>query len=195
MSILNDKEIRDRALLGMIVPFVESLVQEIGIESGKAKGVVSYGLGSYGYDIRVADEFKVFSNVRNTLVDPKNFEEDSFVTISGQSSVIIPPNSFVLARSYERIKVPRDIMVLCIGKSTYARCGIIINVTPLEPEWEGFITMEISNTSPLPARIYSDEGISQLIFFKADEECLISYVDRKGGGKYQNQVGIVIPKV
>jgi dCTP deaminase len=155
-------------------------------------GVISYGLSSYGYDIRVADEFKIFTNVHSALVDPKHFDPRSMVDFKGEVCVI-PPNSFVLARSVEYIRVPRDVLVICIGKSTYARCGIIVNVTPLEPEWEGYITIEISNTTPLPAKIYANEGIAQLIFLQADEPCEMSYADKKG--KYQRQRGIVLPKV
>jgi dCTP deaminase len=152
----------------------------------------SYGLSSYGYDLRVADEFKIFTNVNNALVDPKRFDEKSFVTI--QTDIcIVPPNSFALARSVEYFKIPRSVLTICVGKSTYARCGIIVNVTPFEPEWEGFVTLEISNTTPLPARIYANEGLCQIIFFESDEICETSYADRKG--KYQAQKGIVLPKL
>ncbi len=181
--VRNDRWIKEMARKGMIEPFEEKLVRE---------GVISYGVSSYGYDMRVADEFKIFTNINNTIVDPKNFDPKSFVEFKGQAC-IIPPNSFALARSVEYFRIPRDVLVLCIGKSTYARCGIIVNVTPLEPMWEGFITIEISNTTPLPAKIYANEGIAQLIFLKAEEECEISYADRKG--KYQAQQGIVLPKV
>jgi len=154
--------------------------------------VISYGLSSYGYDLRVADEFKIFTNVNNALVDPKKFDEKSFVTI--QTDIcIVPPNSFALARSVEYFKIPRSVLTICVGKSTYARCGIIVNVTPFEPEWEGFVTLEISNTTPLPARIYANEGLCQIIFFESDEVCETSYADRKG--KYQAQKGIVLPKL
>jgi dCTP deaminase len=167
----------------MINPFSEKQVRE---------GVISYGLSSYGYDLRVADEFKIFTNVNNALVDPKRFDEKSFVTI--QTDIcIIPPNSFALARSVEYFKIPRSVLTICVGKSTYARCGIIVNVTPFEPEWEGFVTLEISNTTPLPARIYANEGLCQIIFFESDEICETSYADRKG--KYQAQKGIVLPKL
>jgi dCTP deaminase len=167
----------------MINPFSEKQVRE---------GVISYGLSSYGYDLRVADEFKIFTNVNSTIVDPKNFDEKSFVTI--QTNIcIVPPNSFALARSVEYFKIPRDILTICVGKSTYARCGIIVNVTPFEPEWQGFVTLEISNTTPLPARIYANEGLCQIIFFQSDEVCETSYADRKG--KYQSQQGIVLPKL
>ncbi|MCS7202951.1 MAG: dCTP deaminase [Thermodesulfovibrio sp.] len=181
--VRNDRWIKQMARKGMIEPFEEELVKE---------GVISYGVSSYGYDMRVADEFKIFTNINTTVVDPKNFDPKSFVEFKGPVC-IIPPNSFALARSVEYFRIPRDVLVLCIGKSTYARCGIIINVTPLEPDWEGFVTIEISNTTPLPAKIYANEGIAQLIFLKAEEECEISYADRKG--KYQAQKGIVLPKV
>ena len=165
----------------MINPFSEKQVRE---------GVISYGLSSYGYDLRVADEFKIFTNVNNALVDPKRFDEKSFVTV--QTDIcIVPPNSFALARSVEYFKIPRSVLTICVGKSTYARCGIIVNVTPFEPEWEGFVTLEISNTTPLPARIYANEGLCQIIFFESDEICETSYADRKG--KYQAQKGIVLP--
>ena len=168
---------------GMINPFSEKQVRE---------GVISYGLSSYGYDLRVADEFKIFTNVNCTVVDPKHFDERSFVTV--QSDVcIVPPNSFALARSVEYFKIPRSVLTICVGKSTYARCGIIVNVTPFEPEWEGFVTLEISNTTPLPAKIYANEGLCQIIFFQSDEICETSYADRKG--KYQAQKGIVLPKL
>lgn len=167
----------------MINPFSEKQVRE---------GVISYGLSSYGYDLRVADEFKIFTNVNNALVDPKRFDEKSFVTV--QTDIcIVPPNSFALARSVEYFKIPRSVLTICVGKSTYARCGIIVNVTPFEPEWEGFVTLEISNTTPLPARIYANEGLCQIIFFESDEVCETSYADRKG--KYQAQKGIVLPKL
>ena len=167
----------------MINPFSEKQVRE---------GVISYGLSSYGYDLRVADEFKIFTNVNCTVVDPKNFDERSFVTVSSECA-IVPPNSFALARSVEYFKIPRDVLTICVGKSTYARCGIIVNVTPFEPEWEGFVTLEISNTTPLPARVYANEGLCQIIFFQSDEVCETSYADRKG--KYQAQKGIVLPKL
>jgi dCTP deaminase len=168
---------------GMINPFSEKQVRE---------GVVSYGLSSYGYDLRVADEFKVFTNVNSAIIDPKGFDEKSFVTIRADS-VLIPPNSFALARSVEYFKIPRSVLTICVGKSTYARCGIIVNVTPFEPEWEGFVTLEISNTTPLPARVYANEGLCQILFFQSDEVCETSYADRKG--KYQAQKGIVLPKL
>src|SRR6267154_961902 len=182
--IKSDRWIRKTALEhDMINPFSEKQV---------SKGVISYGVSSYGYDLRVADEFKVFTNVNCTVVDPKNFDERSFVTV--QSDVcIVPPNSFALARSVEYFKIPRDVLTICVGKSTYARCGIIVNVTPFEPEWEGFVTLEISNTTPLPAKIYANEGIAQVLFFESDDDCEISYKDKKG--KYQSQSGIVLPRL
>ena len=167
----------------MINPFSEKQVCE---------GVVSYGLSSYGYDLRVADEFKIFTNVNSAIVDPKNFDQRSFIDVKGPS-VLIPPNSFALARSVEYFKIPRDILTICVGKSTYARCGIIVNVTPFEPEWEGHVTIEISNTTPLPAKIYANEGIAQVLFFQGDEPPEISYKDK--AGKYQKQSGIVLPKL
>jgi dCTP deaminase len=168
---------------GMINPFSEKQVRE---------SVISFGLSSYGYDLRVADEFKIFTNVNCTVVDPKNFDERSFVTVRSDVC-IVPPNSFALARSVEYFKIPRTVLTICVGKSTYARCGIIVNVTPFEPEWEGFVTLEISNTTPLPAKIYANEGLCQIIFFESDEICETSYADRKG--KYQAQKGIVLPKL
>ncbi len=184
MSIKSDRWIREQALnLGMIQPFSEKQVSD---------GVISYGLSSYGYDLRVSDEFKIFTNVNSAVIDPKNFDERSFVSVQA-SSVIVPPNSFALARSIEYFKIPRDVLTICLGKSTYARCGIIVNVTPFEPEWEGFVTLEISNTTPLPAKIYANEGLCQILFFQSDEACETSYADR--GGKYQKQQGIVLPKL
>jgi dCTP deaminase len=155
-------------------------------------GVISYGVSSYGYDIRVADEFKIFTNVFSAVVDPKNFVASSMVDFQGDVC-IIPPNSFALARSIEYFRIPRGVLTICLGKSTYARCGIIVNVTPFEPEWEGYVTLEISNTTPLPAKIYANEGLAQVLFFEADEQCEISYADKKG--KYQKQQSIVLPKV
>jgi len=184
MSVKNDRWIRQMAKEhDMINPFAEGQVRE---------GVISYGLSSYGYDLRVADEFKIFTNVNSTIVDPKHFDERSFVEFRG-SVCVIPPNSFTLARSVEYFKIPRDVITVCVGKSTYARCGIIVNVTPLEPEWEGFVTLEISNTAPLPARVYANEGLCQIVFIGADELCEVSYKDKKG--KYQAQQGIVLPKI
>jgi len=167
----------------MIEPFVEEQ---------KREGVISYGLSSYGYDVRVADEYKIFTNVYTAVVDPKHFDPRSFVEYKGEV-LVIPPNSFALARSVEYFRIPRNVLTICMGKSTYARCGIIVNVTPFEPEWEGFVTLEISNTSPLPARVYSGEGICQVIFLEADEVCEVSYKDKKG--KYQAQQGIVLPRI
>src|SRR4051794_33863539 len=184
MSIKSDRWIREQALTHeMINPFTEKQVR---------KGVISYGLSSYGYDLRVSDEFKIFTNVNNALVDPKHFDEKSFVNLQGEVC-IVPPNSFALARSVEYFKIPRDVLTICVGKSTYARCGIIVNVTPFEPEWEGFVTLEISNTTPLPAKIYANEGLCQILFFQGDEPCETSYKDKKG--KYQDQQGIVLPKL
>jgi dCTP deaminase len=184
MSIKSDRWIRQMAVEHeMINPFSEKQVHE---------GVISYGLSSYGYDLRVSDEFKIFTNVNSTVVDPKKFDERSFVSVTADCATI-PPNSFALARSVEYFKIPRDVLTICVGKSTYARCGIIVNVTPFEPEWEGFVTLEISNTTPLPARIYANEGLCQILFFQSDEQCEVSYADRKG--KYQAQKGIVLPKV
>jgi len=162
-------------------------------EVGKAReGVISYGVSSYGYDIRVADEFKIFTNIYSAVVDPKNFDTASMVDYQGEVC-IIPPNSFVLARTVEYFRIPRGVLTVCVGKSTYARCGIIVNVTPFEPEWEGFVTLEISNTTPLPAKIYANEGIAQVLFFEGDEVCKISYADKKG--KYQKQDRIMLPRL
>ncbi|GAB4530045.1 MAG: dCTP deaminase [Anaerolineales bacterium] len=167
----------------MIEPFVDAQVRN---------GVISYGVSSYGYDIRVADEFKIFTNVYSAVVDPKSFDPRSMVDFKGEVC-IIPPNSFALARTVEYFRIPRGVLTVCVGKSTYARCGIIVNVTPFEPEWEGFVTLEISNTTPLPAKIYANEGIAQVLFFEGDEECHTSYADKKG--KYQKQQDIVLPKL
>ncbi|MGH7319919.1 MAG: dCTP deaminase [Candidatus Rokuibacteriota bacterium] len=182
--IKNDRWIKRMALdKGMIEPFEDRQVRQ---------GTISYGLSSYGYDIRISDAFKIFTNVYNTVVDPKAFDPRAFVDFQGDVC-IIPPNSFALGRSVEYFRIPRNVMTLCVGKSTYARCGIIANVTPFEPEWEGFVTLEISNTTPLPAKIYANEGIAQVVFFEADEVCAVSYADRQG--KYQAQRGIVLPRV
>jgi dCTP deaminase len=179
-----DHWIRKMALeKGMIKPYADSQVRD---------GVISYGISSYGYDIRVADEFKIFTNVYSAVVDPKHFDTNSMVDFKGEICVI-PPNSFALARTVEYFRIPRDVLTICLGKSTYARCGIIVNVTPFEPEWEGYVTLEISNTTPLPARIYAHEGIAQVLFFQADEVCEVSYADKKG--KYQKQEAIVLPKL
>jgi dCTP deaminase len=184
MSIKSDKWIKRMAVEHqMIVPFEERQIRS---------GVISYGLSSYGYDIRVADEFKIFTNVNTTIVDPKCFDERSFVDFKGDVC-IVPPNSFALARTVEYFRIPRNVLTVCLGKSSYARCGIILNVTPFEPEWEGFATLEISNTTPLPAKIYANEGIAQVIFFEGDEPCLVSYGDKKG--KYQAQQDITLPRI
>ena len=184
MPIKSDRWIKRMALEHrMIEPFVDDQVRE---------GVISYGVSSYGYDVRVGSEFKVFTNVYNTVVDPKNFDPKSFVDITAEVC-IIPPNSFALASTIEYFRIPRDILTVCLGKSTYARCGIIVNVTPFEPEWEGHVTIEISNTTPLPAKIYANEGIAQVLFFQGDEPCEKSYKDKKG--KYQAQRGVTLPKI
>ena len=184
MAIKPDKWIKKMALEEkMIEPFVENQVRD---------NVISYGVSSYGYDVRIADEYKIFTNINSTIVDPKHFDPRSFVDFKGEVC-IVPPNSFALGRTMEYFKIPRKTMTICVGKSTYARCGIITNVTPLEPGWEGYITLEVSNTTPLPAKIYSGEGIAQILFFESDEECLISYADKKG--KYQRQTGVTLPKI
>jgi dCTP deaminase len=185
MAILSDHWIRDRARNhGMIEPFEPEQVRD---------GAISYGTSSFGYDIRVADEFKVFTDVHSVVVDPKQFDDRSFVDIAGQGHCIIPPNSFALARTLEYFRIPSDVLVVCVGKSTYARCGIIVNVTPLEPEWEGHLTLEISNTTPLPAKIYANEGIAQLLFFQGDQVPSTTYAQR--GGKYQRQQGVTPPRL
>lgn len=186
MAIKSDKWIKQMAQAGMIEPFVESQVRE---QDGNLR--VSYGLSSYGYDARCAPEFKLFTNHNSTVVDPKNFDPASFIDVQGEYC-IIPPNSFVLSRTVEYFRIPRQVLTICLGKSTYARCGIIVNVTPLEPEWEGHVTLEFSNTTPLPAKIYANEGVAQFLFFESDEVCEVSYNDRNG--KYQGQKGINIPK-
>ncbi len=184
MGIMPDHWIRKMAHeQRMIEPFADSQVRE---------GVISYGVSSYGYDIRVADEFKIFSNAYSTVVDPKAFDAKSMVDFKGEICVI-PPNSFALAKTVEYFRIPRSVLTICVGKSTYARCGIIVNVTPFEPEWEGYVTLEISNTAPLPARVYANEGIAQVLFFQAEEMCEVSYADKKG--KYQKQETIVLPKL
>jgi len=184
MSIKSDRWIRRMAREhGMIEPFADAQVRH---------GVISYGVSSYGYDMRVAREFKIFTNALSAIVDPKAFDPKSFVTFEGDVCVV-PPNSFALARSVEYFRIPRDVLTICVGKSTYARCGIITNVTPFEPEWEGFVTLEISNTTPLPARIYANEGIAQVLFFQGDEPPEVSYADKKG--KYQKQQGVTLPKL
>jgi dCTP deaminase len=184
MGLKADNWIRKMALEHrMIEPFIENQVR---------KDVISYGLSSYGYDVRVTDEFKIFTNVHSAIVDPKHFVPQSFIDFKGDVC-IIPPNSFVLAQTAEYFRIPRNVLTMCIGKSTYARCGLIVNVTPFEPEWEGYVTLEISNTTPLPAKVYAFEGIAQVLFFEGDEPCDTSYADRKG--KYQSQQGIVLPRI
>jgi dCTP deaminase len=189
MSIKSDKWIRRMAEQhGLIEPFEPRQVREVD-----GKKVISYGTSSYGYDIRCAPEFKVFTNIHSTVVDPKNFDENSFVDIN-KDVCVIPPNSFALARTMEYFRIPRNVLTICLGKSTYARCGIIVNVTPFEPEWEGYVTLEFSNTTPLPAKIYAGEGCAQVLFFESDKDdvCEVSYKDR--GGKYQGQTGVTLPK-
>jgi dCTP deaminase len=184
MAIKSDKWIEKMSKShDMITPYVGKQVRD---------GKISYGVSSYGYDIRVSDEYKIFTNVNSSIVDPKRFDAKSFVDFKGEVC-IVPPNSFALARSVEYFKIPRNVLTICVGKSTYARCGIIVNVTPFEPEWEGYVTLEISNTTPLPAKIYSNEGLCQVLFFESDEECAISYKDK--AGKYQGQVGITLPRM
>ena len=188
MTIKSDKWIRRMAeTTGMIEPFEPGQVKE-----HDGNRIVSYGTSSYGYDIRCADEFKLFTNINTTIVDPKDFDANNFVDVSGKGYCIIPPNSFALARTVEYFRIPRNVLTICLGKSTYARCGIIVNVTPFEPEWEGYVTLEFSNTTPLPAKIYANEGVAQVLFFESDEVCETSYKDR--GGKYQGQVGVTLPK-
>ncbi|UOF94087.1 MAG: dCTP deaminase [Bordetella sp.] len=187
MSIKNDRWIRQLASKGMINPFESSQIRSINNSK-----ILSYGTSSYGYDVRCANEFKIFTNINSTIVDPKAFDEKSFIDFQGKVC-IIPPNSFVLARTVEHFNIPRSILTICLGKSTYARCGIIVNVTPLEPEWTGYVTLEFSNTTPLPAKIYSGEGCAQMLFFESDEICEISYADRNG--KYQQQKGVTLPYV
>jgi dCTP deaminase len=185
MSVKSDNWIKKMSLeKGMIEPFEESQRRE---------GVISYGLSSYGYDVRVGNHFKVFTNVHSAIVDPKKFDEKSFVDITTEDHIIIPPNSFALAQTMEYFRIPRSVITVCVGKSTYARCGLIVNVTPFEPEWEGNVTLEISNTTPLPAKVYANEGIAQVLFFESDEVCRVSYADRKG--KYQKQAAITLPRL
>ncbi len=186
MTIKSDKWIRRMAARGMIEPFAEGQVRETN-----GRKIVSYGTSSYGYDVRCASEFKIFTNINSTIVDPKNFDPKNFVDFEGEVC-IIPPNSFALARTVEYFRIPRNVLVITLGKSTFARCGIIVNVTPLEPEWEGNVTLEFSNTTPLPARIYANEGVAQMLFFESDEVCETSYKDR--GGKYQGQKGVTLPR-
>lgn len=186
MSIKSDKWIRRMAAQGMISPFEPGQVRE-----REGNRIISYGTSSYGYDVRCSTEFKIFTNINSAIVDPKNFDADSFVDVTSDVC-IIPPNSFALARTVETFKIPRNVLTICLGKSTYARCGIIVNVTPLEPEWEGQVTLEFSNTTTLPAKIYANEGVAQMLFFESDEVCETSYADR--GGKYQGQQGVTLPK-
>ncbi len=187
VTIKSDKWIRRMAAKGMIEPFEAHQIKEVA-----GRRVVSYGTSSYGYDIRCSTEFKIFTNINSTIVDPKNFDEKNFVDYRGEVC-IIPPNSFALARTVEYFRIPRSVLTICLGKSTYARCGIIVNVTPLEPEWEGHVTLEFSNTTPLPARVYANEGVAQVIFLESDEVCETSYRDR--GGKYQGQKGVTLPRI
>ena len=186
MAIKSDTWIRRMAGQGMIEPFEAGQVR-----AANGEKIVSYGTSSYGYDVRCAREFKIFTNINSTIVDPKKFDAKSFVDFTGDVC-IIPPNSFALARTVERFIVPRNVLIVCVGKSSYARCGIVVNVTPLEPEWEGHVTLEFSNTTPLPAKIYANEGVAQMLFFESDEVCSTSYKDR--GGKYQGQTGVTLPK-
>ncbi len=187
MSIKSDRWIRKMAENhGMIEPFEPGQVRHVNDQK-----VISYGTSSYGYDVRCAEEFKIFTNINSAIVDPKSFDASSFVNMNN-SECIIPPNSFALARTVEYFRIPRNVLTVCLGKSTYARCGIIVNVTPLEPEWEGHVTLEFSNTTPLPARIYANEGVAQMLFFESDEECETSYADR--AGKYQGQRGVTLPR-
>ncbi|MDF9392605.1 MULTISPECIES: dCTP deaminase [Methylococcus] len=187
MGIKSDRWIRKMAREhGMIEPFEPHQVRH-----GESSGVISYGTSSYGYDVRCSNEFKIFTNINSAIVDPKNFDQNSFVDLVSDVC-IIPPNSFALARTVEYFRIPRDVLTICLGKSTYARCGIIVNVTPLEPEWEGHVTLEFSNTTPLPAKIYANEGVAQVLFLGADDVCETSYRDRSG--KYQGQTGVTLPK-
>jgi dCTP deaminase len=193
MGLKPDRWIKKMAIEhGIIEPFVEEQVRQVYTENGGYRQVISFGVSSYGYDMRIADEFKIFTNTYSAIVDPKKMVNESYVDFKGDVC-IIPPNSFVLGRSVEYFRIPREVLTICLGKSTYARCGLIVNVTPFEPEWQGYVTLEISNTTPLPARIYANEGIAQVLFFEADEVCERSYADRKG--KYQAQKDIVLPKV
>ena len=197
--LLNDNQIRHRASRGMISPFEKGQVKEREASRVRSLGrpeiekIVSYGTSSYGYDVRAADEWRLFNNLQSGIVDPKNFDEANYVEVSGKGSIIVPPNSFVLARTVEYFRIPSDVLVIALGKSTYARCGIIVNVTPLEPEWEGHVTLEFSNTTPNPVKIYANEGIAQFLFIHNPQECNESYADRNG--KYQGQRGITNPKV
>lgn len=187
MTIKSDRWIIEKAQAGMIDPFESGQVRQ----SKEGAKIISFGTSSYGYDVRCANEFKIFTNINSTIIDPKNFDERSFVDFEGDVC-IIPPNSFALARTIEYFRIPRNVLTICLGKSTYARCGIIVNVTPLEPEWEGHVTLEFSNTTSLPAMIYAGEGVAQMLFLESDETCLTSYKDRKG--KYQGQRGVTLPR-
>ena len=186
MTIKSDRWIFEQARKGMIEPFESGQVRE-----RDDRKIISYGTSSYGYDVRCSTQFKIFTNIHSATVDPKAFDESSFINIESDVCVI-PPNSFALASTIEYFKIPEDVLTICLGKSTYARCGIIVNVTPLEPEWEGHVTLEFSNTTSLPAKIYANEGVAQMLFFQSDERCLVSYKDR--GGKYQGQTGVTLPK-
>lgn len=187
MGLMSDRQIVDAVKrYKMIDPFVSEQIKRPGSEP-----VISYGLSSYGYDARCADEFKIFTNINSMIIDPKNFDEKTFVDMNSDWC-IIPPNSFALARTLEYFRIPKNVLVVCLGKSTYARCGIVVNVTPLEPEWEGHVTLEFSNTTPLPAKIYAREGVAQFLFFEGDQQCDVTYKDR--GGKYQGQTGVTLPK-
>ena len=187
MAIKSDTWIRRMAGQGLIEPYEAGQVR-----AANGAKIVSYGTSSYGYDVRCAREFKIFTNINSTIIDPKHFDPKNFVDFEGEVC-IIPPNSFALARTVEYFRIPRNVLTICLGKSTYARCGIIVNVTPFEPEWEGFVTLEISNTTPLPAKVYANEGIPQVLFFQSDETCEVSYADKKG--KYQRQQGLTLPKL
>ena len=186
MTIKSDRWIIEQARKGMIEPFESGQVRE-----SDDRKIISYGTSSYGYDVRCSTQFKIFTNIHSATVDPKSFDESSFINIESDVCVI-PPNSFALASTIEYFKIPEDVLTICLGKSTYARCGIIVNVTPLEPEWEGHVTLEFSNTTSLPAKIYANEGVAQMLFFQSDERCMVSYKDR--GGKYQGQTGVTLPK-
>ena len=198
MSIKSDRWIAYMAQNhAMIKPFAAEQVRtrrvprDLDDNRPSTEKIISYGVSSYGYDVRAAPEFKIFTNVNSAVIDPKNFDEKAFVHVKADS-IIIPPNSFALGRTVEKFKIPRDVLVVCLGKSTYARCGLVVNVTPLEPEWEGYVTLEFSNTTPLPAKLYANEGCAQMLFFQSDEECGTSYADRDG--KYQGQTGVTLPK-
>lgn len=197
MSIKPDKWIREMSCpqldKPMIEPFEPGQIRQKSVaDTQEISKLISYGTSSYGYDVRCGPEFKIFTNVNNAIVDPKNFDAGSFVDVESDDFIIIPPNSFALARTIEYFRIPSDVLVVCLGKSTYARCGIIVNVTPLEPGWEGHVTLEFSNTTPLPAKIYANEGVAQMLFFQSDEQCETTYADRKG--KYNGQTGVTLPR-